>query len=224
MFVRFGQFQFDSDANGLLERGQLVHLTPRAAKLLGILLANRPLPVKKGELERQIWPGTFVAETNLANVVLELRRTLKGGEKRGFIKTVHGVGYAFIGDACGPSAPPAAPGVFRLGMGGLEIGLSEGENWIGRATECRVQVACPLASRRHACIVVEGSQVTLRDGGSRNGTFLNAHRLASQAKLRSGDRIEVGSIDLRFRIVRPDALTEEIGQQRSARASDIARP
>jgi DNA-binding winged helix-turn-helix (wHTH) protein len=208
VFIRFGDFEFNGDTSSLLKRGQLVHLTPRAVKLLGILLANRPHAVAKGELERQIWPDTFVADTSLPNVILELRKSLDDSDQFRFIKTVHGVGYVFSGEAHVEEAPPSPAGSFRLLVQGRVVGLVDGENWIGRATECRIQVDCDLVSRRHACIVVQDRHAILKDGVSRNGTLLNHKRLTQPAKLRHRDEIRVGTIHLAFRIVHPDRPTD----------------
>jgi DNA-binding winged helix-turn-helix (wHTH) protein len=208
VFVRFGEFTFDRDAKSLLKEGRLVHLTPRAFKLLTILLENRPRPVEKLELERQLWPDGRVADNNLPNVVLEVRRALNDERRLGLIRTLHGVGYAFLGEALNAAAPATTVGTFRVWVGGSQIGLELGENWIGRALECRVQVDCSLVSRRHACIVVDESNATLKDGDSRNGTFLNDKRLARPTRLHHRDQIRVGTVHLGFRIVRPDDPTD----------------
>lgn len=208
MFVRFGAFTFNRDAKSLLKEGRLVHLTPRAFKLLTILLENRPRPVEKVELERQLWPDGRVADNNLPNVVLEVRRALNDERRLGLIRTLHGVGYAFLGEALNAAAPATAVGTFRVWVGGSQIGLEPGENWIGRALECRVQVDCSLVSRRHACIVVDEHNATLKDGDSRNGTFLNDKRLARATRLHHRDQIRVGTVHLGFRIVRPDDPTD----------------
>jgi DNA-binding winged helix-turn-helix (wHTH) protein len=208
VFARFGEFEFNGETNSLLKGGQLVRVTPRAVKLLGILLANRPHAVAKGELERRLWPETFVADTSLPNVILELRRSLDETSPLSFIKTIHGLGYAFSGEVHVEEAPPARPSMFRLSVSGRVIGLLDGENWIGRATDCRIQADCNLVSRRHACIVVAGREATIRDGGSTNGTFLNETRLTRATALHHRDEIRVGTIHLAFRIVDPDRPTD----------------
>lgn len=49
---------------------------------------------------------------------------------------------------------------------GAEIALGLGEHVLGRATECEVCVPDPLASRRHAVIVVSAESVTIRDSSA----------------------------------------------------------
>lgn len=208
MFVRFGEFTFNQDAKSLLKEGRLVHLTPRAFKLLTILLENRPRPVAKAELERHLWPDGLVAENNLPNVVLEVRRALDDERRLGLIRTLHGIGYAFLGEARDAAPTPPGACTFRVWVGGNQVALEPGENWIGRSLDCRIQADCSLVSRRHACIVVDERNATLKDGDSRNGTFLNDKRLTRPATLQHRDQIRVGTVHLGFRIVRPDDPTD----------------
>jgi hypothetical protein len=149
-----------------------------------------------------------VAESNLPNVVREVRRALDDDRRMGLISTVHGFGYAFVAESQRVTEKEPAKGTFRVWLAGSQIGLEEGENWIGRAVGCRVQVDCTLVSRRHACIVVADDDATLHDGESRNGTFLNDKRLSRPTLLRHRDRIRVGTVHLGFRIVRPDDPTD----------------
>ena len=49
---------------------------------------------------KRLWPETFVAEANLSNLVAEIREAL-GDRARAplFVRTAHGFGYAFCGEA-----------------------------------------------------------------------------------------------------------------------------
>jgi pSer/pThr/pTyr-binding forkhead associated (FHA) protein len=53
------------------------------------------------------------------------------------------------------------------------------------------------ASREHAIITVEPAFITIKDLGSRNGTFVNGDRIESQA-LAHGDTIRLGNYEMRF--------------------------
>lgn len=57
-------------------------------------------------------------------------------------------------------------------------------------------------SRRHAIIAVAGSDFTVEDLGSANGTFINGRRLAPEAPtpIRHGDELKIGTLILRFEI------------------------
>jgi DNA-binding winged helix-turn-helix (wHTH) protein len=217
----FGQFRFRRDARILFRQGHIVSLTPRALEFLGILLQGRPHPIARADLERRLWPHTMVAENSLSNIVLEVRRALDDQRRGTFIRTVHGLGYAFVGEVRDQTEGAAPPlGSFRALINGREIALVEGENWIGRANECRIQVASSLVSRRHACIMVRGSAVTVRDGPSRNGTFLNHKRLSGPATLRHQDQLQLGTEDMSIQIIHTDKPTDSVPISRdSAKAS-----
>jgi DNA-binding winged helix-turn-helix (wHTH) protein len=205
--VRFGSFIFNTRI-GLLSRGQQpVHLTRKAARFLAVLIDKRPEPVSKPELSRLIWPDTVVTEGNLTNLALEVRRAL-GDDGSDCLKTVHRVGYAFIGAVGAVGAVSDAEALFRLVIGDRQVNLSEGENWIGRATDCRVRVDCSKVSRHHARIVVAKRRAILEDGPSRNGTFLGGKRLTKAAPLEPGDEIQIGSTRMTLRFVSPESPTD----------------
>src|SRR5882724_5235039 len=89
----FGEFVYDSGARLLMRGGVKQHLTPKAQRLLHLLLVARPRALSREELYDALWPSTFVSETNLAGIVNEVRRAL-GDDPRAaqFIRTVHGFG------------------------------------------------------------------------------------------------------------------------------------
>lgn len=66
-------------------------------------------------------------------------------------------------------------------------------------------------SRLHAVLENLGHAWSLRDLGSRNGTFLNGEKITAERVLRSGDEVRVGKSRLIFWEVRAsgDALDEE---------------
>ncbi len=75
--------------------------------------------------------------------------------------------------------------------------LVEGTHLIGRADDAALKLVQPSISRRHAEISVNGSQVTVSDLGSHNGTLLNGAKVAEAMPLRAGDVIEVANITFR---------------------------
>ena len=92
----FGEFVLDLDTHELVRAGTPVSLSPKAFRLLGILVENHPKALSKAELQDGLWPGTFVVEKNLTNLVSELRDALGDDPVRPrFIRTVHRFGYAF---------------------------------------------------------------------------------------------------------------------------------
>ena len=79
---RFGDFTLDGDTRQLLSKNSEVHLSPKAFELLSMLVANRGRAVPKAELQEHLWPSTFVEETNLASLVVEIRRALRAAPER----------------------------------------------------------------------------------------------------------------------------------------------
>jgi pSer/pThr/pTyr-binding forkhead associated (FHA) protein len=127
------------------------------------------------------------------------------------IRTVHGFGYAFAGEAVEDARAPART-VFacRLVWGTREIGLAEGENVIGRAEGSAVRIDSPRVSRRHARIVVSGGAGSIEDLGSKNGTFVKGQRITAPYRLADGDQIRLGSVVITFRIPPIAGSTESV--------------
>jgi pSer/pThr/pTyr-binding forkhead associated (FHA) protein len=73
-----------------------------------------------------------------------------------------------------------------------EVPVTSRRFMIGRAEDCDLQPTCPMVSRYHCELIVDGQQVTLRDAKSKNGTYVNGERVAGQRELRSGDLIGFG--------------------------------
>jgi DNA-binding winged helix-turn-helix (wHTH) protein len=208
--IRFGVCALDRETRELSRSGKLVHLPPKSFRLLELLLERRPKAIAKEELFELLWPGTFVAESNLTRVIAELRDAI-GDDAREprLIRTIHGFGYAFQGSATSRRGPPeAAVPVFKVIWGDREVALAEGENVLGRDPLSVVCVDVASVSRHHARIVVEEDQATLEDLGSKNGTFLRGRRLKAPAALRDGDEIRVGTVPMVVRRFAPGATTE----------------
>jgi pSer/pThr/pTyr-binding forkhead associated (FHA) protein/S1-C subfamily serine protease len=67
---------------------------------------------------------------------------------------------------------------------------------IGRHPACDLQFDPNqelLVSSRHAEVRDVGGRVTIRDVGSRNGTYVNGHRIDGEIELKDGDEIELGT-------------------------------
>lgn len=87
-----------------------------------------------------------------------------------------------------------------------EFSLKEGKNTIGRGEECDVRLDSEFVSKQHAVITVKGSEMTLEDLKSRNGTFLNGVMIQT-AKLKPGDRISFQEIVLELRPMIPKKIS-----------------
>src|SRR5260370_8492555 len=76
--------------------------------------------------------------------------------------------------------------------GDCAYALGVGINSAGRWSEKEVGGADALVSRRQCAILVHHSTVCeLYDTASKNGTFLNGHKIAGPTRLRSGDEIRM---------------------------------
>lgn len=211
MHVRFGDFTFDAKSRQLARGGRAVHLSLKAFELLRVLMARRPEAISKADLHAHLWPDSFVSEANLPGLVKEIRQAIgDAAHESRFVRTVHGFGYAFCGradEAADPStARPRA--AFALVWEGRRIRLSEGENVVGRDDDVAVLFDSPTLSRRHCCIRVAGSHVTVEDLGSKNGTYVRDARIRSVVELADGDWLRVGSFVLTVRAGGPDVSTQ----------------
>ena len=197
--LRFGEFVLDPQRRQVREGERAVHLTPKAFELLSVLIERRPEAVPRDALEARIWGKTHVAETSLAGLVAELRTAL--GDARSeprFVRTVHGFGYAFCGEAAGGGGAGGAP-VYRIAWERREVSLHSGENVLGRDPDAVAWIDSSTVSRRHARIVVTDEGATIEDLGSHNGTFVRGERVTTPVALRDRDEMRLGSVVLTFR-------------------------
>ena len=189
MPFRFGAFTLDERAHELRRDGETVALSPKAFRLLELLIEARPNPVTRDALYAALWPDVVVEPGNLHGLVSELRAATETDA----IKTVHRVGYAFV--ASGASQESAR---FSIILGDDEIPLRAGENVIGRDPHAEVVIRANEVSRHHARLLVSGASVTLEDLGSKNGTFVGKQRVNAPVRLEPGDEILIGTISVRL--------------------------
>ena len=178
MRIRFGPFTLDPGTRQLTAARR--RDSPRAE---GVRTAARAgLRASKSSLQggaaTTALAETFVAEANLSNLVAEIREAL--GDRAAcaaWIRTAHGFGYAFCGDAV------TAPRLRRSGsdrpavlarMGRPALSAVSGEHVIGRDPDVEVRLDASTVSRRHARLVVTAERHVLEDFGSKNGTFAAA--------------------------------------------------
>ena len=202
MRIRFGSFVLDFDTRQLTEDNRQIHLTPKAFELLTMLVQDRPKVLSKAALQNRLWPDTFVAEANLSNLVAEIREALRDqAHAPTFIRTAHGFGYAFSGEATTfPDTPSALerPSCW-LEWDRLRFPLALGEHVIGRDPDVEVRLDDSTVSRRHARLVVTTEGTVLEDFGSKNGTFRGGERVTGPVRLADGDAIRIGSLLVTFR-------------------------
>jgi DNA-binding winged helix-turn-helix (wHTH) protein len=213
--VHFGTFTFDGGRRELRRGRTVLALPPKAFALLGLLLERRPEAVSKGEIRDRIWPGTVVSDASLPRLMNAVRSALgDDAEKPRFVRTVHGFGYAFCGEAgTNRKAPP--PSAARLVWGGQRIALDAGPNVVGRDPGADACIDAATVSRRHARIVITEEGSTIDDLGSKNGTWVGKARVARARPLAHGDEIRLGEVWVRFeRPSRVDPTRSAAGDQR----------
>ncbi len=197
--VSFGSFAFDVGARRLTQSGAPVHLTSKAVDLLALLVSRRPDALAKKESHAHLWPNTFVTDVSLTTRIFELRTALGESARRPrFIRTVHGFGYAFQGDA---GQNDAADTPFCIIYDGREVGLLRGENLVGRSRDCRVRLDSTRVSRHHARITIDGEAALIEDCGSRNGTWVDGVKATGRVRLKDGADIGVAGLRMSFRIL-----------------------
>jgi DNA-binding winged helix-turn-helix (wHTH) protein len=135
----FGDFELDQERRQLLRARELVPLEPKAYELLSLLLERRPRALSRAQIRDVIWPGTYVSESTLAVVVNGIRHALEDDARHPrFIRTVHGFGYAFCGEAreAGDGRPGASETVVERPYPGLlAFTEADAEHFFGREAE-----------------------------------------------------------------------------------------
>lgn len=215
MKTSFGPFTLDLGTRQLTDGTRERHLSPKAFELLTTLVADRPNVLSKAVLQERLWPGTFVVEANVSNLVAEIREALGDSARTPqYVRTVHGFGYAFCADVARvPEAPDTSDTsgdspLCWLEWGRLVFPLSAGEHIIGRDTDIEVRLDGTTVSRRHARLIVTHERTVLEDCGSKNGTFHGKQRVTSPIQLADGDTVRIGSLLLTFHVRAHSTTTE----------------
>ena len=204
MKIGFGPFTLDLDTRQLTQAGREIHLEPKAFELLATLVLDRPKALSKAELLDRIWRDTIVEDANLSNLVAEIRAAL-GDHARApvYVRTMHGFGYAFCGDATTLSRRGGADAdrpTCWLEWDTQRFPLSIGEHVIGRDPDVDIRLEASTVSRRHARLVVKPEGTILEDFGSKNGTFRGSERVSEPIELADGDAIHIGSLLVTFHV------------------------
>jgi len=200
---RFDRFTLDGDTRRLLLGSEEVHLSPKALHLLLVLVENRHRAVSRADLQKELWPSTYVLDTNLASLIKEIRRALGDtADTPKFVRTVHRFGYWFIGELRDGASPQSGNVTTRYWLiwAARQIPVTEGTHVLGRAPDASVWIDAPGISRHHARLVLEGEQAMLEDLGSKNGTYVGEERVTAPRRLDDGDQIRLGPVVITFRI------------------------
>ncbi len=94
----FEDFRLDANTRLLYRGGEQVMLTPKAVETLVALVESEGKVVSKDELMQRIWADTIVEESNLAQYLHVLRKTLgETSDGKPYIETLKRRGYRFNG-------------------------------------------------------------------------------------------------------------------------------
>lgn len=199
MKLRLDDLTVDRDRRALRRGEEDVHVSPRAYRLLELLLDRRPKAVPQQEILDALWPDTVVSDGSIKVLVNELRRALRDdARKPRWIRTVPAWGYALEGPVREEEGPATAARHSVVWAGSV-VPLSEGVNVLGRDRDVAVLVGHPSVSRRHAQVRVDGRSAVLEDLGSHNGTWVGSKRVDAPVPLFDGDQILLGTATLTYR-------------------------
>src|ERR1044071_10380854 len=100
MIYTFGQVELDLAAAELRAGGAVVHVEPQVCSLLALLVENSERLISRDEIIEKVWDGRIVSDAAIASRVKSARQALgDDGRAQQLIKTLHGQGYRFVGQA-----------------------------------------------------------------------------------------------------------------------------
>jgi DNA-binding winged helix-turn-helix (wHTH) protein len=209
MTFEFGDVRVDVASRQVWKSGATVHLTRKAFELLTLLLEHQPNVMSKEQIHAHLWPDTFVSESSVQVLVSEIRQGVGNNPShQSWIRTVHGIGYAFNGQSVPlPSAETASDVRGWLVADTWKVPLRNGENVLGRGGDDVTELDASTISRRHVRIEV-GTEVWVEDLGSKNGTWVRDQRVNERTPLADGDSVRLGSLLFTFRLARGADTTD----------------
>lgn len=81
--------------------------------------------------------------------------------------------------------------------------LPDGKFSVGRSVSNALRIQDESVSGQHCELLVNGSELIVRDSGSRNGTYVDGVRVEGQRGVRSGQVIRFGGVNALVSIERP---------------------
>ena len=136
--IRFGAFEADLRTGELRKDGVKLKFSGQPFQVLAILLDRAGEVVSREELQKRLWPDTFVdVERNLNTAVNKIREVLgDSAESPQFVETLPRRGYRFIGHLEAPISTVAAAAIaertgggrrrlrwIKVSAGGLALGV-----------------------------------------------------------------------------------------------------
>lgn len=81
---------------------------------------------------------------------------------------------------------------------GAAVPIKKSSFIIGRSKECALRAGSDAISRKHCELRQGDAGVSVRDLGSRNGTYVNGAKIEGTLSLSHGDTLKVGPLEFRF--------------------------
>ena len=98
MIYRFDHYRLNTATQELHAGEELVELEPQVFALLVLLIENRERVVGKDELVSRIWRDRVVSDAAISSRVKSARKAVSDdGSAQRLIRTIHGVGFRFVG-------------------------------------------------------------------------------------------------------------------------------
>ncbi|HVU28528.1 MAG TPA: FHA domain-containing protein [Verrucomicrobiae bacterium] len=85
------------------------------------------------------------------------------------------------------------------GMTGRTHDLNVERTTVGRVEDNTLQIADPSVSSHHGEIILQGSEVLIRDLNSTNGTFINGEKIGEKI-LKPGQTLRLGQVELKLEV------------------------
>lgn len=99
MIYQFSEFELDTRRAELRSAGTVLAVEPQVFGLLCLLLEHRSRVVTRDEIIEKVWKGRIVSDAAVSSRVKSARRAIgDDGRAQSLIRTVHGIGFAFVGD------------------------------------------------------------------------------------------------------------------------------
>jgi predicted component of type VI protein secretion system len=94
----------------------------------------------------------------------------------------------------------------------------------GRLEECSIPLPCEFVSRQHAVLVEKDGVAAIRNLSASNRAILNGVALEGSARLRPGDRIQIGTFVLEYSDQAPAPATPAEGPGAKAKTRILPLP
>ena len=107
-------------------------------------------------------------------------------------------------------------------LAGQTIAIPHGKLLVGREVDCHVRPDSALISRHHCVLLLDDYTLRIRDLGSRNGTYVNNHRIPSgETILINGDTVTVGEMSCHIDLSEEPAETQAATPARAMEGTAI---